>query len=297
MPGLDDLPELSPEGTTCRSHEARPALCVCPRCRANICAFCFIAEYRRCHRCVVDAPEELAKPLPFEERLGRGLLATMKSALSPAKSAASFAFGTSKRAFLFFLLTFTPLALLRGIVPYTHLVHFGPTFTIRVHADATSERLVLDVAAACGLALAESLVVFLALFLCYRSLAVAFGRPSSGEIATRLALYRAFLIPLGAFTAVQTSAGVAPDLHGVLVNLVYWGMPPRPNLMMLVIVLLAATPVVLLFVSMRSVARLVMGVEPSVSFALATVPWLLSVIVFSLVHEALAPLIPAITQQ
>ena len=80
-------------------------------------------------------------------------------------------------------------------------------------------------------------------------------------------------------------------------NLVYWGMPPRPNLMMLVIVLLAATPVVLLFVSMRSVARLVMGVEPSVSFALATVPWLLSVIVFSLVHEALAPLIPAITQQ
>ena len=40
-----------------------------------------------------------------------------------------------------------------------------------------------------------------------------------------------------------------------------------------------------------------MGTETLISFALAFVPWALSVIVFGLIHSAFAPWIPPITMQ
>lgn len=297
MPGLDHVPELSPDGKVCRTHEGRPAFCVCPRCRGHVCGLCWFAEHGRCHRCIVTAPEEIAPPLPWERDEGRPLArftATLRTALSPAGTAAAFATGTTRRAFVFFVLSFVPLALARGIIPYTHLVHFGPTFAVRLADGADPSRVALDVASAAGLGLLESLVVVLALLACYRSLSGAFGKEGAAAIATRLVLYRAFLVPLGAFIPLSVAGRhqLLPD--GLLLSLGGFMIPERWELVILVI-LVSAVPPVLVFVSMRAVARLVLGTEPVPAFLLAFLPWVLSVLAFALVHHALAPFIPSIT--
>jgi len=44
-------------------------------------------------------------------------------------------------AALFFAITFIPFALARGIIPYTKLVEFGPTFAVRLKDGATPSRI------------------------------------------------------------------------------------------------------------------------------------------------------------
>lgn len=300
MHGPDDMPELSPEGASCRSHESRPAFCVCPRCRAHVCGMCWFPEHGRCHRCVVSAPEELGEPLAFERADGSfaaRFFATLASALAPGRSAVSFAFGSYRRALVFFTATFVPFALLRGVIPYTHLVEFGPgPFAVHLKRPAPAAEVALDVLRAAGISFLEIFAVFLALLLCYRSLARAFGRDTSGEIATRLVLYRAFLLPLGAFLPTRMGSDVFLLPDGLVFTLSLWTLP-RLELSLVIGLLLSVVPAVLVFVSLRNVARLVLGADALAAFLLALVPWTLSVAVQGLVHFALQPLLPAITVQ
>ena len=300
MLGPSDIPELSPEGTACQAHEQRPALVRCPRCRGHVCGLCWFGEHGRCHRCIVAAPEELSGPLPWETSEGSAaarFTKTMQSALSPSRSAPAFATGSTARAFWFFVLTFVPLALLRGVIPYTELVRFGPTFRVTLAEGATARRVALDVARASGLSLLESVAVFIALFACYRSLSAAFGRQGSAQIATRALLYRAFLLPLGAFIPIALTEGVTLIPDGLLLSLGAWFMPERIDIAIVLALLVGVVPAVLTFVSLRAVARLVLGAEPVASFLIAFLPWLLSVFVFGLVHDLLGPLLPVITVQ
>lgn len=274
----------APEGLECQRHPTREAIAICPRCRKAHCASCVSLEFGVCLTCLAEAPEDVSPPMPFEDReLGYAsrFLRTIAFAFLPSASAPALAMGSTRPALVFAALTFVPLALLRGIIPYTHRVHFGPTGVVTVLPGTTSGALAVDVLTASLLSLAEVSTGILALLFCYVSLARALGAAHVGVAAARTVLYRAFLVPV---------AGI-PTLpfvrYGLLWSLAEWLGPDAASGYYDVAFIFACVPLVTFVLGLRKTSRLVLGVDTLPSLAVTLVPVLLAVLVGDVFHAAI----------
>ncbi len=274
---------MAPEGTYCRFHPERPALARCPRCGDFACIACWHSSVDRCNACLQRNPAEAAPPIPWEDP-ERGLLArfvgTLFAALRPTSTAPGFARDALGPAIAFALLTAVPLALVRGIIPFTHTLRFGPSGAISYIGNPTDLEVALDVGRAALISLGLTTAFFLTLTLPFVSLARAYGTGRFPDAALRQMLYRAFLIAL--------------SLRGPFVWLIAWLLPEETIAQMgLFIDILDMIPLVLLFISMRATARLAHGVGPFATLAVVLVPLTLLVLVYSMYPIALAPWLPA----
>lgn len=281
----DELPwKPARPDAACAYHPQREALVRCPMCDHDVCFGCFFPDYGRCQRCVEAHPDEIAEPVPFEApnvSFVRGFAKTLANAFSPRLTAPSFALGEGAlRPVLFFLFTYAPLAFLRGIIPYTHRVHFGSLGAVVVTPGTNRGALIADVVRAGGLSLLEVSVELGALAACYVSLAGAFGRPEIRRIAARALAYRAFLLPLG-------------GLLGLLPMLLAW-LGPRGAASVEAMLLVGALPTVPLFLALHRTVRTVGRVDALAGLAVALVPWLLVGAVALLLENVMAPLVPAV---
>lgn len=282
-PELDDDEPIAPPrpGAHCANHPERDAVVRCVMCDRDVCIACFFPDLGRCQRCIELHPEEVAEPVPFEAR-GRvlGFFPTIAGVFAPRVSAPGFGIGDSlTRPLLFLLLTFVPIALLRGVIPYTHHVQFASLGKVTTTADVSQHALLLDVARAAGLSLAECVVQLFSLGLCYVSLVGAFGREGSRRIALRTLGYRAFLLPLGgAFGLLPTTVGfVGPESFSQF------------NL----IVAIGTLPLLPFYIAIHRSVRAVARVDFFPGLFVVVVPWLLAAIVGDLFFRAMLPLLPA----
>lgn len=268
--------ETPPEGATCNEHSDRPALAVCPRCGGYVCLACWHHPIRRCHACLMREPEAAAPPIPWEDpsrSIALRFFATLGSAFRPLATAPAFARGDAARARSFFLLSFLPLALLSEIVPFTHTLLFGPTFSVRVVGDARAQAIALDVAQAAGVGVLAMAAQLVALAVPYVSLTRAYAGKGNPAAPTRAVLYRAFLVPLGE----------------VLFSIAVWAAPEHaPQEVIVFAGLLRVLPLVLLFASLRATARMGSGAGPIASIVVTIVPFVAMVVVQGWLLEALA---------
>ncbi|UJR83817.1 hypothetical protein [Sandaracinus amylolyticus] len=256
----DDRVETPPEGATCGEHPERPALALCPRCGGYACLACWHHPIRRCHACLMRDPASAAPPIAWEDTSRSAparFVATLASALRPVSSAPAFARSGVGAAWLFFALSFVPLALASEIVEMTSTLLFG-AMQVEVIGGADASAITIDVARAMGLGLVLSSVQLAAFALPYVSLARSYA-PSSAppDAPLRVVLYRAFLLPLGT----------------VAVSLLFWMSPADPHVDTFLTIkgLLVVVPLALLFVSLRSTARMASGVGPIASFVVVIV--------------------------
>lgn len=271
----------APEDALCSEHPDRPALATCPRCGSYACLVCWHTTHDRCQACILRHPEEAAPQIPWEDaaihplaRLPRTLL----TALSPIRSAVSFSRGSTPRAALFALLTILPLALLAGVVPYTHTLRFGPSFEIVILGRADDAEILLDLARAVGLSLGLTIVSLVSLALPYASLVAAYASaPERSSAAMRVLLYRGFLFPLGQ----------------ILLYLFAWAAPVGTSEdVALLARLVSLIPFFLLLSSMRATARLAAGVGPVAAVVVVLVPFGVFTVIELLTGPLVAPWMP-----
>lgn len=222
-------------------------------------------------------PLEEAAPPPFE---GEGSFVArffreLAAAFRPRQTAAGFALSDRVGpAFVFFCLTFVPLSLIGGIIPWTHTLRFGDVFGVeRIgQGDVT-----LDVLRAMGIGLLVQGVLAGGFIAAFRSLAKAYGEPRRGgaqdigRVALRAALYRAWLLPMqGTF--------------GLPAVLLVWALPKDApgGLVLLPLLILTIWPVVLHFMGMRHAARQACGAGPFASFTVVLVPYILMMVLQTL---------------
>jgi hypothetical protein len=273
----DDPIEPSPEGASCGEHPERDALVTCPRCRSHVCIACWHNAVRRCHACLVRDP---GPPVPWQDEsrsLPARLLATLGDALHPTRSAPTFVRAEWRRGISFALLTFVPLALVSGIVPYTHTIGFGPSFAVRLLGSPEPAAIALDVARAAGIGALVAVAMLLLLAVPYHSLSRAYGTQGRPEPAISVMLYRAWLIPLGA----------------VIQSLLAWSVPGEPSESFVMVVEVASMlPLLLMISSMLSTARMASGVGPIAALVVVLVPFALMTIVGPLGMQMLRPWMP-----
>lgn len=268
----------------CAHHPERHALVRCPLCDRDVCFSCFFPDLGRCQRCVESEPLSIAPQVPLESpafgMLG-GFFATIASAFSPRKTAPAFAVGDELlRPLLFFVATFVPLSALRGVIPYTHHIHFGSLGAVVIAPHTGSRVLMTDVLRASGLSLLEMSAEVAALSVCFISLAGAFGRPEVRRIAARAIAYRAFLLPLG-------------GLLGLLPMLLAW-LGPRGAASLETMLLVGSIPVVPFYLALHRTVRTVGRVDAGPGLAVATVPWALVLALALVTESAMAPLMPSV---
>lgn len=282
MSDRDERPDRSaPDGAYCSEHPERAALATCPRCGSYACIVCWHGAVDRCHRCLLRNPGEAAPPIAWEDE-ERGaiskLFGTVFSAFAPTRSAPAMARDQLGPALGFALLTAIPLALIEGIVPYTHTLQFGMARVVVLH-EANSGAIALDVARACGIAMMGNVIRLAALALPYVSLTRSYGQGSPAAPAVRVMLYRAFLLPLGP----------------VLFSLFAWLAPdPReiPTAVLLIAQALPLVPWILFFLAMLSTARLACGVGPIASLLVVIVPFALMQVCALVLQPLLDPWLP-----
>ncbi len=231
-------------------------------------------------------------PVPYEGegswfgRFGR----TLRDGLRPRASAATFGQGRESiaPALGFAFLTFTPLAALQGIIPYTHTMVFKPGLgmeqtEVAAHIDTTT-----DILRAAGLGLLINTLSLLALTLAFSSLAGAFGaEPKEGQVRSKAAgaracLYRAWLFPM------QGVLGLPGMFFGWLI--------PSVELGMLVGLITGVAFAVAHFLGLWRAAEVSARTSPGGAMAVAIVPFILVMVVqWILVGQsgALLPLLPA----
>jgi hypothetical protein len=228
-------------------------------------------------------PASAAPPIPWEEperHIVFRFFGTLATALRPASSAPAFARGQVRPALMFALATFVPLALLSGIIPYTHTLVFGNLEVVVQNAE-TDAAIVLDVLRAAGLGLLISTIALVALAVPYVSLSRAYADRGHHAAPWRVVLYRAFLVPL----------------FELLTGLLAFALSPRsPPEAILLAQLVAVMPLVLLFASLRAGSRMASGVGVFASIATATIPFVIMLFSKSLLLLALAPVLPAPAQ-
>lgn len=253
--------ESPPEGSMCSEHSDRPALVICPRCGSYACLSCWHGAVKRCHACVA---RHAGPPVPFEDpsrNAVAGFFATLADAGSPLVTAPSFRHPGMARAVVFFVLTFVPLALLSGIVPYTAHLLFGPSFSLELRpADASQETLAFDVVRAMAVGLGVALVQWIALALPFTSLSNAYAERGHPDAPMRAMLYRGWLLALFllAYTIVPTALPAATGALGGSLLL-----------------LLTIVPLLLLLSSMRATTRMGSGVGAVAAFVTIGVPFAL----------------------
>jgi len=253
--------ESPPEGSMCSEHSDRPALVICPRCGTYACLSCWHGPVRRCHACVV---RNVGPPVPWEDP-SRSLIprffATLAEAGSPLVTAPSFRHPGTGRALVFFVLTFVPLALLSGIVPYTAHLFFGPSFSVEVRpADAMQDVLTLDVVRAMAVGLGVALVQWLALALPFASLSNAYADRGHPDAPLRAMLYRGWLLALFLLAYTVIPLGLPASASALGASLV---------------LMLSIVPLLLLLSSMRATTRMGSGVGALAAFVTIGVPFAL----------------------
>ncbi len=226
-------------------------------------------------------PGDAAPPIAWEEPekpLATRFLKTLGSALSPLASAPSFAHDSTAEARTFFLLSFVPLALLSAIIPFTHTLFFGPTFTIQIIGSADESAIAIDIIRSLGLGFVSALLQLCALAFPYISLARAYAVRGREAAPVRVVLYRAFLLPLG----------------DVLFSILIWSAPLGGDLAKVEAYarLLQVLPLILLFLSLRATARMASGTGPIASLIVTIVPFAALVIVQGGLFEGLRHLVP-----
>ena len=260
-------------------HPERPALVTCPRCGNHCCLGCWQASAQRCHECLLRDP---GPPVPWadpERGAVAGFFATLAEALSPTKSAPALTRGDWREGISFALITCLPMALITGIIPFTHTIAFGQTFGVTLIGSPSSAELGLDVARAVGVGLLVTAARMAAIAVPYLSLTKAYGQPIEAQPARQGLLYRAWLLLLGGDT-------------GVLFGLVVWALPAEPtDLMILGAKIASLLPLMMLFFSLSSTAR-VAGVGPIAAMVVVIVPFVILFIGEPLLIEALAPILP-----
>ncbi len=272
----ESVPESPAEGSTCAAHGERLALAVCPICAKNACMQCWHPTIRRCHACLLRDVDQIAPPIAWEDPrrgLARRLFGTVLSAFSPDSSAPAFARPSATRGAGFAALTFTPLALLCGIIPFTRTILFGSALSITRIGTPTDAEVAWDVGLASLVGLGLALLVWLAGAVPYVSLSRAFADRGQASAPVRLMMYRAWLIPAFA----------------LLFHSLPWLVPGGSALYAQ---LLATVPVVLLLASMRSVARMGSGAGPIASIGIIMVPFLLMQLTSFIAISQIMPFMP-----
>lgn len=202
-------------------------------------------------------------------------------AFSPTRRAPSFAAGPIRPSALFALLTAPILAALAGVIPFTHTLRFGPSFTITKIGAPTQDAMLFDIARAASLGVLVHLVATAALAVCYVSLVRAYGsHKACSSVAIRALLYRAWLVPL---------SGSA----GLFIAILGWSLPEDPNqTVVIVLSFVLVIPTILLFVHLRAVARFAAGTSIVMSFVVVIVPFVFMMMAEGLLQVGLAPLMP-----
>lgn len=253
----------APEGSACSAHPEIPAVATCPRCGNHACMVCWHASVDRCDTCLKRDPSEAAPPLPWEQpalSFPARLLGTLATALTPVKSAPAFGRDELQPALSFALITFAPLALLAGVIPYTKTMEFSGPFVIKLQGTPLPDHaaIVTDVVRASLIGFALCLLQWAVFTAPYVSLARAYGDPRRRNVALRTMLYRGFLIPA----------------QQVIFMLLAWAFVARgaPEAQVAFLMLVSLIPLVLLMSTMWSAARLGVALGPLMSFVVVAVP-------------------------
>lgn len=231
-----------------------------------------------------SAPPGYAR-VPWEDGdrpLVARLVATLGDAFRPAASAPRLRGDAVGPAVAFAALVGLPLAFLSGVVPFTHLVVFGPAFALSLQGSPTGAELALDVARAGGLGVLVWIVHGAALAAPFASLSGAYGSAGSRTRALRTMLYRSWLLPLSG--------------QGVVASLGAWAYPAPTwgEGGVLLLAFLAFLPLLLVLLAMRATSTQLNDLGPLASVGLV----LLAVIVYAvgdaLLLELLEPWLPAV---
>lgn len=269
--------ETPPEGASCAEHSERDALVTCPRCGSYCCIACWHNALRRCHGCLLRDPGPVVPWQDATRRLPARFFATIADAFRPSRSAPTFVRATVGSALSFALATFLPLALLSGIIPYTHTLGFGLSFSVTTLGAPTTAEIALDVARAAGIGLLIALAMLALLAVPYHSLSRAYGRVEQSTASLTVMLYRGWLIPLG----------------GLISSILVWGLPGEPDENARFIIEIASMlPLLMLISSMLSTARMASGVGPIASLVVVLVPFVLLMTVAPLGFQAIEPWLP-----
>lgn len=275
-----DRDRSAPEDALCEQHPERPALATCPRCGSYACLACWHPAVDRCHRCLMRHPEDASPPIPWDlpegSLLGR-FFRTLATAVHPTRSAPAFAAPFVAPAVRFLLLTFVPLALVSGVIPFTHTLAFG-ALRVEVIGAQTAATIAVDILRAMGIGFALDFTAIVALTLPFVSLSRAYGVAGREQAALRTMLYRAWLLP--------TSRVVVSVLAFVL-------PATQSDGLQLVLAVLQLAPLLLLLFAMRASARLASGVGPFASLVVIFVPFALLFATQMLLEPVVRPFMPA----
>lgn len=270
----------APEGSFCRAHPETPAIATCPRCGDYACMVCWQPAVDRCDTCLLRDPTEAAPPLPWEQpelNFFQRLFGTLATAWQPVRSAPAFGRDELAPALTFALLTFIPLSLVAGVIPYTKTLLFSAPFKITLQGTPLPDQaaIVVDVLRASAIGFAQALAQWLVFTAPYASLVRAYGDPKRRNVPLRAMLYRGFLMPT----------------QQVIFMLLAWALihegSSAPQAAFLV--LLSLLPLILLLSTMWSAARLGGGLGPMVSFLVVIIPVTLWQYVGPLLATVLSP--------
>ncbi len=199
------------------------------------------------------------------------LFKTFGTAFAPSRSAPGFSRGTVGPALGFAVLSFVPLALLAGIIPFTATLLFEPVLAFRLVGAPSDAEVAIDIARAAGLGLVIWGAQALVLGTAYASLVRAYLTKGYAPSAARAVLYRIWLLPLtGALMDVGGLVGLSPDLASIL----------------------GLIPLVLLMSALIAVARMGAGVGRFSSFIVVMVPVIAMLLTQVFMVRALQPLLP-----
>lgn len=274
----DDQAESAPEGSHCAVHSDRIALVTCPRCGSYCCIACWHNAVRRCHECLKRDPGVRVPWVDAERRGPSRFFGTLADAFRPRASAPGFARGTWQSGLSFALLTYLPLAMISGVVPYTHRLGFGPSWSVSwVGGVPSSTELALDLLRAAMLGLLVASLKLGLLAAPFLHLVRAYGEPIESAPAAQVLLYRGWLLPAGT----------------LLLGIVVWGLPLEPTQGTLAFAqILSLVPLLLLLSSMSSAARMAAGVGPIAAMIVVLVPFVLMFLAEPMIHQVLAPWLP-----
>lgn len=295
---MDSEPPI-PYGMACEHHDERPAIATCPSCGEHACVECWHQAVDACHYCVVQKPESLILA-PAWERGGNFIFnfgQTIADAFRPSRSALSMHGNRLGPAIFFFLLTALPLALLSGVIPFTHYLQFGRFFSVEVLHSASTSVLQQDVLLAAALGLVLNGLQWIAMMLPFGTIAAAFSvspeypaisgadlpderHPNAFRILVRAALYRAWLLPLA-------------GRHGLFFGLLLWATPETmPSSILLVFTMVTVVPLLLWFIHLRASARMTLNAGVLASFLAIVVAFVMSVLVEDFTLSLLEPWLP-----
>ncbi len=269
--------ESPPEGASCAEHPERDALVICPRCGSFCCIACWHGSLRRCAGCLARDP---GPPVPWEDAslaLPRRFAKTLTDAFRPSRSAPSFATSEWKAAFSFFALTFLPVALLSGIIPYTRTLLFGAG-VVQLVGSPSTQVIAIDIARAAGIGVLVEGAKLLCLAVPYLSLSRAYGSGRHPDAGLSVMLYRGWLVP-----ATYLVLGLAT-----------WFLPIDSDSdgAATMVSLLSLFPLIVLISSMLSGARVASGVGPIAALVVVLVPFVVMMLVTPLGMRAIDPWLP-----